>query len=129
MSHGLLVLEGSVLVAGFSFDSVEGAGLAQKLMNLKAKSPEELSELAGKSGNFAATMKPGSLLLVPSGVILVTWARVRTFAVKWNAFLGENNGMKVRNFRMLAAMLVTYPTLSAVPGYMSLKQYLDDTDV
>ena len=73
-----------MLVAGRHFDHAEGAGLVQKIVNLKGFSPEAFAEAHNTSPHFVATMKPGTVLCIPVGYITTKWARGDAEVLKWN---------------------------------------------
>jgi len=121
-------LSGSLFIAGQFFDVAPGAGLIQKIMNLKGLAPEVFADSHKKEPNFMATLKPGSLVCVPPGYILTTWAKADTEVLRWNWFSsGEDAEQSSQmTLRMLVAMTTAYPALLQQSGYPELKTFLDD---
>ena len=111
-----------------SFDIVAGAGLGQKIMNIKGSSAEDFGEQAARLGNFSAILKPGTMLAVPAGFIVTTWAKADSLALRWTFFQNEliNPTCSDMSLRMLAAMFAAYPSLIKQAGYAELKEYLDE---
>lgn len=84
LAYGCFVLEGSMLFAGVLFSKVDGNALPDKIRNLRAMSPGDLSKLVSDEG-FCSILSVGSMLVAPPGYILLHFCDADTVSMTWSS--------------------------------------------
>lgn len=126
LAQAILPLEGEVAVVGMHSNGVGGASLGLKLAGLRQLVGTALQEAVQRDGNFACLARPGKVLVVPSGCLLMMRPASSNFvALRWSIFLQQQELEVQRVLGMLVGLLATFPAMEATaPTYVKLRDFL-----
>ena len=105
-----LVLIGRLVVVGVKYDSV-GPPLAEQLTHLSKMDGPALAKKVSESGNWFSVLSPGSLLCVPSGFLLATWAAQNSTGLRWSLTVEDREDDLRVVKQVCSALMASYPAL------------------
>ena len=103
-----------------ALDQVPGDSIIAKRLKINSMSADDLKALANVKGAMAV-VKPGSICVVPPGMLVVSYAAKPTSVVRWSLCNEAVDGKIVLN--TLNMMLQAYPYLEAT-DYKTLRDAL-----
>lgn len=104
------VLTGRLVVVGVKYDSA-GPPLAEQLTNLSKMSGPDLAKKVSEEGNWFSVVAAGSLLCVPSGFLLGTWAAVNSTGLRWSLTVEGRKDDLLMAKQVCSALMASYPAL------------------
>lgn len=122
MAEAHLLLTGQMFVLGIPLDLAKHS-LSDFLPRLRQLPGPVFLKLCESSGGFMALIGANSLLLVPAGHVLATWASKSCCGFRWGVSNLDLAPEDKTVLQVVTALLAMYPSL-AQSKYAALKSYL-----
>ena len=107
-----ICLQGRYLLAGVSFDAIEGDSLADKKEVLRKTTATQFYNLAESAG-WSTVMTAGSVIMLPPSVFVVELAFTECHGLRWSAYGSDK--LKALTYKLLQRYMHGRPELQASP--------------
>ena len=118
------VLEGTETVFALPRSSLQGDGLKDKQSFLNAMDPVQFLALVNSHG-FSAEVKPGSLLVIPSTVVLMFLYKEETHGLRWKTV---PNKFRRADCAAFLADLQRSGDPAQMPDHIAFAEWLQEVD-